>query len=74
MAGNVWEWVKGSGGKMLQPLRGGTWDATHDAAACTSRMRYTPHRRNDYIGFRCAMDAEQAGRGTGGGHPLVELS
>jgi len=58
MAGNVWEWVQGSGGKVLQPLRGGTWDSTHDTAACTARMRYTPRRRNDYIGFRCAMDAK----------------
>lgn len=57
MGGNVWEWVHGTGGKMLQPLRGGTWDATHDTATCTSRLRYTPRRRNDYIGFRCAKDA-----------------
>jgi formylglycine-generating enzyme required for sulfatase activity len=58
MSGNVWEWVHGSGGKLLQPLRGGTWDAAHDTAACASRLRYTPRRRNDYIGFRCAMDAK----------------
>lgn len=58
MGGNVWEWVHGAGGKLLQPLRGGTWDATHDTAACASRLRYTPRRRNDYIGFRCAMDAK----------------
>jgi len=62
MAGNVWEWVEGPGGKMLQPLRGGTWDATHDQATCFSRLRYTPGRRNDYIGFRCAMDAAPSAR------------
>jgi formylglycine-generating enzyme required for sulfatase activity len=73
MAGNVWEWVQGTLGKMLQPMRGGTWNATHDEATCFGRLRYTPGRRNDYVGFRCAMDLEQAGSGCGES-PVVERS
>lgn len=60
MAGNVWEWTSGTGGRVLQPLRGGSWDAPHDSARCFSRLPYTPRRRNDYTGFRCVISASEA--------------
>jgi formylglycine-generating enzyme required for sulfatase activity len=83
MGGNVWEWTGGTGGVMLQPLRGGTWDATHDTARCFSRLRYTPNRRNDYIGFRCAISATDRysvpplgglSASSGGYYPVAEHS
>jgi len=73
MSGNVWEWTTGTGGRVLQPLRGGTWDATHDSARCFSRLPYTPRRRNDYIGFRCAISVAQASTGDGD-DPIPEPS
>jgi formylglycine-generating enzyme required for sulfatase activity len=57
MAGNVWEWVGGKASPILMPLRGGNWlDGSEEASTFYRRM-HTPHRKNDFVGFRCAADS-----------------
>lgn len=57
MAGNVWEWVDAEKASSLRaPLRGGDWlDGAEEAKTYFIRM-HTPHRKNPFIGFRCAAD------------------
>jgi len=56
MAGNVYEWTANGSGLVLMPLRGGSWNEFKDKARCAARRKHTPHRKNDFIGFRCAAD------------------
>lgn len=57
MAGNVWEWIGGGKPSQLRaPLRGGDWlDGAEEARTFHVRM-HTPHRKNPFVGFRCACD------------------
>ena len=57
MAGNVWEWVDTEKPSSLRaPLRGGDWlDGAEEAQTFFIRM-HTPHRKNPFVGFRCAAD------------------
>lgn len=57
MAGNVWEWIGGGQPSQLRaPLRGGDWlDGPDEAQTFFIRM-HTPHRKNPFVGFRCASD------------------
>ncbi len=57
VAGNVYEWTANGSGVVLMPLRGGSWNEFKDEARCAARRKHTPRRKNDFIGFRCAMDA-----------------
>ena len=56
MAGNVYEWTANGSGQVLMPLRGGSWNEFKDEARCAAQRKHTPHRKNDFIGFRCAVD------------------
>lgn len=56
MAGNVWEWVGGKISPMRMPLRGGNWLDGAAEAQTFSRRMHTPHRKNDFVGFRCVAD------------------
>jgi formylglycine-generating enzyme required for sulfatase activity len=63
MAGNVWEWADAEKPSPLRaPLRGGDWlDGAEEAQTFFIRM-HTPHRKNPFVGFRCAADdAKPAG-------------
>ena len=57
MAGNAWEWIGGGVPSQLRaPLRGGDWlDGPEEAKTYHIRM-HTPHRKNPFVGFRCAAD------------------
>jgi formylglycine-generating enzyme required for sulfatase activity len=57
MAGNVWEWIGGGKPSQLRaPLRGGDWlDGAEEAQTFFIRL-HTPHRKNPFVGFRCAAD------------------
>lgn len=57
MAGNVYEWTANGSGLVLMPLRGGSWNEFKTEARCAARRKHTPHRKNDFVGFRCAADA-----------------
>lgn len=57
MAGNVWEWIGGGKPSQLRaPLRGGDWLDGPDEAKTTHIRMHTPHRKNPFVGFRCAAD------------------
>jgi formylglycine-generating enzyme required for sulfatase activity len=56
MAGNVWEWIGGKYSPLRMPLRGGNWLDGADQARTYSRREHTPRRKNEFIGFRCAVD------------------
>jgi formylglycine-generating enzyme required for sulfatase activity len=57
MAGNVWEWIGGISEHALRaPLRGGDWLDGPDEAMTTHVRMHTPHRKNPFVGFRCAAD------------------
>lgn len=58
MAGNAWEWIGGGAPSQLRaPLRGGDWlDGPEEAKTYHIRM-HTPHRKNPFVGFRCAADS-----------------
>jgi formylglycine-generating enzyme required for sulfatase activity len=60
MAGNVWEWIGGGSPSQLRaPLRGGDWlDGPEEAQTFHIRM-HTPHRKNPFVGFRCAADSAE---------------
>jgi len=60
MAGNAWEWIGGGAPKQLRaPLRGGDWlDGVEEAQTFHIRM-HTPHRKNPFVGFRCAPDTAE---------------
>ena len=60
MAGNVWEWIGGGAPSQLRaPLRGGDWlDGPDEAQTFFIRM-HTPHRKNPFVGFRCASDTAE---------------
>jgi len=60
MAGNVWEWIGGGSPSQLRaPLRGGDWlDGPEEAQTFHVRM-HTPHRKNPFVGFRCAADSAE---------------
>lgn len=64
MAGNVWEWTASGVKRVYLIMRGGTWLNPREDARCTSRLQYTPRRRNPYVGFRCALSVpKQTGAG-----------
>jgi formylglycine-generating enzyme required for sulfatase activity len=56
MAGNVWEWIGGKPSSLRMPLRGGDWLDDGSQATTFYRRMHTPKRKNDFIGFRCAVD------------------
>jgi len=57
MAGNVWEWIGGiSEHALTAPLRGGDWLDGPEEAKTTYIRKHTPHRKNPFVGFRCAAD------------------
>ena len=56
MAGNVEEWMGGKYSLVRMPMRGGNWLAAAQDAQTFSRRMYTPRKKNDFIGFRCAAD------------------
>jgi formylglycine-generating enzyme required for sulfatase activity len=56
MAGNVWEWIGGKPSPLRMPLRGGNWLDDSQQATTFYRRMHTPKRKNDFIGFRCAVD------------------
>jgi formylglycine-generating enzyme required for sulfatase activity len=57
MAGNVWEWIGGISEHALRaPLRGGDWLDGPEEAKTTHVRMHTPHRKNPFVGFRCAAD------------------
>jgi formylglycine-generating enzyme required for sulfatase activity len=56
MAGNVWEWIGGKPSPLRMPLRGGDWLDDAGQATTFYRRMHTPKRKNDFIGFRCALD------------------
>lgn len=58
MAGNVWEWIGGLPSPLRMPLRGGNWLDGREEAQTYSRRMHTPKRKNDFIGFRCAVETE----------------
>ena len=60
MAGNAWEWIGGGAPSQLRaPLRGGDWlDGPDEAQTFYIRM-HTPHRKNPFVGFRCASDTAE---------------
>ena len=60
MAGNVWEWIgSGAPSQLRAPLRGGDWlDGPDEAQTFFIRM-HTPHRKNPFVGFRCASDSAE---------------
>jgi formylglycine-generating enzyme required for sulfatase activity len=56
MAGNVYEWTNDGSEVVTMGLRGGSWLDGRDEARTFSIRKHTPRRKNDFIGFRCAMD------------------
>ena len=58
MAGNVHEWTNDGNEVITMGLRGGSWLDGRDEARTFSVRKHTPRRKNDFIGFRCAMDAD----------------
>lgn len=56
MAGNVEEWLGGKYSSVRMPMRGGNWLGAALDARTFSRRMYTPRKKNDFIGFRCAAD------------------
>ncbi len=59
MAGNVYEWTNDGNAVVTMGLRGGSWLDGRDEARTFAVRKHTPRRRNDFIGFRCVMDAPQ---------------
>src|SRR4030067_534943 len=60
MAGNVWEWIGGGSPSQLRaPLRGGDWLDGPEEAKTTHIRMHTPHRKNPFVGFRCAADSAE---------------
>lgn len=55
-AGNVWEWIGGKPSPLRMPLRGGDWLDDKQQATTFYRRMHTPKRKNDFVGFRCAID------------------
>lgn len=61
MAGNVWEWIGGISEHALRaPLRGGDWLDGPEEAKTTHVRMHTPHRKNPFVGFRCAADTAES--------------
>ena len=56
MSGNVYEWTNDGSEVVTMGLRGGSWLDGRDEALTFSIRKHTPRRKNDFIGFRCAMD------------------
>ncbi len=56
MAGNVWEWTESPWSADIDAsvVRGGSWNFSHDNAACAYRNVNNPQGRSRSIGFRCA--------------------
>ncbi|MBN1563578.1 MAG: SUMF1/EgtB/PvdO family nonheme iron enzyme [Anaerolineae bacterium] len=61
MGGNVWEWCLNEDqtpantelvGAVSRAVRGGSWFDDQKYARCTMRYGYSPHSRDDVIGFR----------------------
>ena len=54
MAGNVWEWCGDwyDKGEIYRVLRGGSFNYGPDYLRCANRVRYYPHFRYFYVGFR----------------------
>jgi formylglycine-generating enzyme required for sulfatase activity len=56
MSGNVYEWTNDGNEVLTMGLRGGSWLDGRDEARTFAVRKHTPRRKNDFIGFRCAMD------------------
>ncbi len=59
MAGNVYEWTDDGSQVTTMGIRGGCWLDGREQAQTFYVRRHTPRRKNDFIGFRCVMDAPQ---------------
>jgi formylglycine-generating enzyme required for sulfatase activity len=59
MAGNVYEWTNDGNPVTTMGLRGGSWLDGPEMAYTYVVRKHTPRRKNDFIGFRCVMDAPQ---------------
>lgn len=59
MAGNVYEWTNDGSQVTTMGIRGGCWLDGREQAQTFYVRRHTPRRKNDFIGFRCVMDAPQ---------------
>ena len=59
MAGNVYEWTNDGNPVTTMALRGGSWLDGRDQVKTFAIRKHTPRRKNDFIGFRCAMDAPE---------------
>lgn len=57
MSGNVYEWTNDGSEVVTMGLRGGSWLDGRSEAMTTAVRKHTPRRKNDFIGFRCVMDA-----------------
>ncbi len=57
MSGNVYEWTNDGNEVLTMGLRGGSWLDGRDEARTFAVRKHTPRRKNDFIGFRCVMDA-----------------
>jgi formylglycine-generating enzyme required for sulfatase activity len=75
MHGNVYEWCanyyaeypttpqidpQGPQTGIDRVLRGGSWDGDGGHVRSANRFRYGPGHRYDYLGFRLAMDQDEA--------------
>ncbi len=56
MAGNVYEWTNDGTVVTTMGLRGGSWLDPKKVAQTFNVRKHTPRRKNDQVGFRCAMD------------------
>jgi formylglycine-generating enzyme required for sulfatase activity len=57
MSGNVYEWTNDGSQVVTMGLRGGSWLDGRDETRTYAVRKHTPRRKNDFIGFRCVMDA-----------------
>jgi formylglycine-generating enzyme required for sulfatase activity len=55
MAGNVSEWTASDYGSSSKEMRGGSWHNDPSYLRASSRSWNEPAKRNDNIGFRCAL-------------------
>ena len=57
MSGNVYEWTHDGNPVTTMGLRGGSWLDGPEMAFTYAVRKHTPRRKNDFIGFRCVVEA-----------------